>query len=151
MNEIIETPRLVTREQVMRLQGEMAKLPQVELPTDHFFTNGMYARRMMAKAGTVIVGKIHKADHFFIVASGVIEVTTDDGVKRLEAGAVICATPGTKRAGVAITDVVIINIHRSDERDLDALEIELIEPECDALFDARNELKSGGLLLEKQS
>jgi len=140
MTDLIE--KISTREAIVRLQAEMAKLPQVELPTDHYFTNGMYARRMMAKAGTVIVGKVHKAPHFFIVASGVIAVTTDDGVKHLNAGDILCATPGTKRAGVAITDVVIINVHHSNETDLDALEAELIEPDDTALFDARNELKT---------
>ena len=40
MNEIIQT----TREQVMRLQAEMSRLPQVELPTEHFFADGMYCR-----------------------------------------------------------------------------------------------------------
>lgn len=129
------------RERVQRLQAEMAKLPQVELPTDHFFAGGMYARRMFAPAGTVIVGKVHKAEHFFIVASGVIAVTTDDGIKELRAGDVLCAPPGTKRAGTAITDVVVINVHRSNETNLDALEAELIEPEVEALFDARNHLK----------
>lgn len=136
------TPKVhVSREQVLHLQAEMARMPQVELPTEHFFTNGMYARRMFAPAGTVIVGKAHKAEHFFIVASGVIAVTTDEGVRELRAGDVLCAKPGTKRAGVAITDVVVINVHRSNETDLDALEVELIEPEPEALFDARNQLK----------
>lgn len=139
---IEESSHLVSREQINRLQAEMAKMPQVELPTDHFFSNGMYARRMMAPAGTVIVGKAHKAAHFFIVASGVLAVTTDAGVQRVEAGEILCAQPGMKRVGVAITDVVVVNIHRSSETDLDALELELIEPEAEALFDARNKLKT---------
>jgi quercetin dioxygenase-like cupin family protein len=130
-----------SREQVLRLQSEMAKMPQIELPTDHFFSPGMYARRMKAPAGAVIVGKAHKAPHFFIVASGVIAVTTDAGVRRIEAGEILCAQPGTKRVGVAITDVVVINVHQTEETDLDLLELELIEPEEGALFDARNQLK----------
>lgn len=128
-------------DRVRRLQAEMAKMPQIELPTDHHFVAGMYARRMFAPAGTVIVGKVHKAEHFFIVAAGEIEITTDNGVKRLRAGDVLCAPPGTKRAGVAITDVIVINVHCSNETDLDALEAALIEPEDEALFDARNQLK----------
>lgn len=134
--------RAVTREQIVRLQSEMAKLPQVELPTEHFFAGGMYARRMFAPAGTAIVGKVHKSEHFFIVAAGEIAVTTDEGVKTLRAGDVLRASPGTKRAGVAITDVIVLNIHRTNETDLDALEAELIEPEEAALFDAHNKLKS---------
>ncbi len=120
----------------------MEKLPQIELPTDHFFANGMYARRMFAPAGTVIVGKIHKSEHFFIVAAGIIAVTTDSGTKELHAGDVLCVSPGAKRAGVAITDVVVFNIHRTDETNLDALEVELIEPEAECLFDARNKLRA---------
>ncbi len=132
---------IIARDKIERLQAEMSKFPQVELPTEHYFADGMYARRMFAPAGTVIVGKTHKREHFFIVASGEISVTTDTGVKTLHAGDVLRAMPGTKRAGVAITDVVVINIHRSAETNLDLLELELIEPEDDALFDARNQLK----------
>src|SRR4051812_12898423 len=115
MNELTLPPKAPSRDQVARLQAEMAQLPQVELPTDHFFSNGMYARRMAAPAGTVIVGKAHKAEHLFIVASGTIAVTTDVGVREVHAGEVICAKPGTKRVGMAITDVVVINVHRSNE------------------------------------
>ena len=41
MNEVLEKPM---RAHVEKLQSEMAKMPQVELPTQHFFADGMYCR-----------------------------------------------------------------------------------------------------------
>ena len=61
------TGQVPTRDQIERLQVEMVKMPQAELKTDHFFSPGMYCRRVFRPAGTLIVGKVHKAPHFFYV------------------------------------------------------------------------------------
>ena len=61
-----------TREQIDKLQAEMVKMPQAELQTEHFFSPGMYCRRVYRSAGTLIVGKVHKEPHFFMCAKGEI-------------------------------------------------------------------------------
>jgi hypothetical protein len=55
----------VSKEQIERLQTEMAALPQLELVTEHSFSPGMYLRKVYRPAGTLIVGKVHKEPHFF--------------------------------------------------------------------------------------
>jgi quercetin dioxygenase-like cupin family protein len=137
----LELPDHVSREQVDRLQAEMAAMPQAELVTEHQFSLGMYMRKLYRPAGTLIVGKVHKEPHFFLCAKGEIIAWTENGMKRLQAGDVIESKPGTKRVTLAVTDAIGITIHRTDKTDLDEIEAELIEPDVTALFDARNDLK----------
>jgi quercetin dioxygenase-like cupin family protein len=130
-----------TREQIDRLQAEMVKMPQAELETEHFFSPGMYCRRVYRPAGTLIVGKVHKEPHFFMCAKGEIIAWTEVGMRKLQAGDVIESKPGTKRVTLAVTDAIGITIHRTDKTDLDEIEAELIEPDDTALFDSSNKLK----------
>ena len=140
MNDL-ELPNYVSREQVERLQEQMAVMPQAELVTEHQFSPGMYMRKLYRPAGTLIVGKVHKEPHFFLCAKGEIIAWTENGMKRLQAGDVVESKPGTKRVTLAVTDAIGITIHRTDKTDLDEIEAELIEPDTTALFDAKNDIK----------
>lgn len=139
MTDLLIPPE-VTRAQVRRLQDEMAKLPQVELATEHFFADGMYCRVVARPAGTLIVGKVHRREHLYIVCSGTVKVASDAGVKEITGPCVMVSQPGTKRAVFAVTDATCLTVHRTDKHDLDEIEEELIEPEGGALFDAQNKL-----------
>lgn len=140
MNDL-DLPTQVSREQIDRLQAEMVKLPQAELVTEHFFSPGMYCRRVFRPAGTLIVGKVHKEPHFFLCAKGEIIAWTENGMKKLQAGDVVESKPGTKRVTLATQDSIGITIHKTDKTDLDEIEAELIEPDDLALFDSSNKLK----------
>ncbi len=140
MNDL-DLPNYVSREQVERLQEQMAVMPQAELVTEHQFSPGMYMRKLYRPAGTLIVGKVHKEPHFFLCAKGEIIAWTENGMKRLQAGDVVESKPGTKRVTLAVTDAIGITIHRTDKTDLDEIEAELIEPDTTALFDANNDIK----------
>lgn len=134
-----------SKESIERLAMAMRELPQIELETKHHFADGMYAREVFREAGTVIVGKVHKKEHFYIVASGCVDVTTDDGLRRIYGPAVIVSQPGTQRAVRAIEDSVCLTVHRTDKLDLSEIEEELVEPCSFALFNEQNKL------LENQS
>ena len=140
MSEIIEQ-FIPNREQINRLQAEMVKMPQADLKTDHYFSGGMYCRKVFRPAGTLIVGKIHKEDHIFLCASGQIMAWTESGMKTLNAGDIVESKAGTKRVTLALTDAIGITIHKTDEKDLEVIEKQLIEPDNLALFDYKNELK----------
>jgi quercetin dioxygenase-like cupin family protein len=101
----------------------------------------MYCRKVFRPAGTLIVGKVHKKDHFFLCAAGEIIAWTETGMRLLRAGDVVESKPGTKRVTLALTDAVGITVHQTDKTDLNDIEAELIEPEEAALFDAHNNLK----------
>ena len=128
------------RAQVTALQRAMSTMNQAVLTTEHYFADGMYCRFLPRPAGTLIVGKVHKREHFYIVCCGTIRVTTDEGVKDITGPQVIVSKPGTKRAVLALTDATCMTVHRTDRTDLDEIEEELIDPDADALFDSRNQL-----------
>lgn len=133
--------KVPSREQIDRLQAEMAKMPQAELETEHFFSPGMYLRRVYRPAGTLIVGKVHKKPHFFLCAKGEIIAWTETGMRKLQAGDVVESQPGTKRVTLAVTDSIGVTVHLTDKTDLDEIEQELVEPDDLALFDSSNKLK----------
>jgi quercetin dioxygenase-like cupin family protein len=137
--KIIETSS--SREQIDRLQSEMVKMPQVELATEHFFSPGMYCRKVTRPAGTLIVGKVHKAPHFFVCVKGEILAWSETGMRRMQAGDVIESQAGTKRVTLAVVDSIGMTIHKTDKTDLDEIEAELIEPDEIALFNSQNNLK----------
>lgn len=137
----IASPALM-REAVERLQGEVSKLPQYEPQTTHRFHAGMYCREVFRHAGVLIVGKVHKQEHFYVIASGTVCVTTDDGAKRLTGPMVIESKPGTKRAVYAETDAVCMTFHRTDATTVEAAEREMVEDDPNSMFSVGNRLKN---------
>lgn len=143
MSDIAELKEIVpTQKQIETLRREMIKHKQVELPTDHYFSDGMYCRRLFRPAGTLIVGKVHKKDHFFICAAGEIIAWTENGMKHLMPGDVVQSKPGTKRVTFAVTDAVGITVHKTDQTEIDKVEEELVEFDELSMFDPGNKLKS---------
>ena len=140
MNDILEKI-IPSKEQIEKLQAEMVKMPQAELQTEHYFSEGMYCRKLTRPAGTLIVGKIHKKSHFFLCAKGEIIAWTESGMRTLQPGDIIESKPGTKRVTYAISDAIGITVHKTDKTDLDEIEAELIELDETALFDSSNKLK----------
>lgn len=142
MNTLAELLDSPTREQLDALQRTMARLPQMDLPTRHYFADGMYCRELFRPAGCTIVGKVHKREHFYIVLAGEVTVTSEGKPpERIKAPRIIVSAPGTKRAVYAHEDSTCCTVHRTDSRDLEEIELELIEPDETALFDANNRLK----------
>lgn len=133
----------VKKATVWDLQREVSRLPQVELETSHYFADGMYCRYLPRPAGTLIVGKVHKKEHFYVICCGTVKITQGEGeAVEITGPKVVVSQPGTKRAVYAVTDAVCLTVHRTDETDLQKMELELIEPDVTALFDSRNNIKA---------
>lgn len=140
--DLVEAMRgAVTRQGVERLQAEVAKLSQYEPQTEHYFHAGMYCRKVYRDAGVLVVGKVHRKEHFYVIASGAVAVTTDEGVQTLAAGALVLSKPGTKRAVLSLTPAVCLTFHRTDATTVEEAEAELVEPDPGALFDAHNRVQ----------
>lgn len=126
---------------VEQLQAKMLELPQCEPPTRHIFHGGMYCRQVWRPAGCVIVGKVHKKEHFYMVVSGTVKVTTDNGVETITGPCLLCSKPGTKRAVFAETDALCMTFHRVDSNTVEAAENELVEPDTTSPFLSGNVFK----------
>lgn len=135
MNEV------ATLDQIKRLQEAASKLPQAELFTEHYFADGMYLRSLFRPADTLIIGKTHKREHFYLVLSGEVTIIGDGYRERVKAPHIFVSKPGTKRAVYAHEDSLCVTVHRTDSTDLEKIEAELVEPDDSALFDSRNQLK----------
>jgi hypothetical protein len=135
------------KDQLAHLQSELLKLPQYEPTTNHHFANGMYLRTVWSPAGSVIVGKVHKTEHFYAVISGRVRVTTEHGVREFNAtrdGPQILTCPiGTQRAVYVIEDAWRMNVHRNPDNitDIETLERELVEEDETCPFLPGNKLK----------
>ena len=99
-----------------------------EIPLDHQFIVGAYARGMKVKAGVLLVGKIHRRACFNFILSGRCVVWDEAGRKDIRAPLFFVSPPGTKRIIYAVEDLVWYNVHGTNLTDLDEIEAELIAP-----------------------
>lgn len=103
----------------------------------------MYCRSLFRLATTLIVGKVHKKEHFYIVACGTVMVTDGDNPAQTITGPhVIVSQPGTKRAVYALTDATCITVHRCEETDMAAIDRDLVDEDPYAMFLPGNEPKA---------
>ena len=144
--EVQAPTKVPTLEEINRLQKAITTMPQAKLETEHYFSGGMYCRKLSRPAGTLIVGKVHKKDHFFMCAQGEIIAWSEKGMVKLKAGDIIESKAGTKRVTLALSDAIGITFHKTDETDLDKIEAELIEPDELALYDSSNKLKDSEII-----
>lgn len=135
-------PDVPMRARVERLQQELAKLPQYEPETKHYFHGGMYCREVYRNAGVMIVGRVHRKEHFYLIVSGTVVVTTDDGVQRLTGPHLIPSKAGTKRAVYSETPTVCMTFHVCEARNVEDAERELVEDDPTSMFAPGNVLKS---------
>ena len=117
---------LAVVDDICRLEEEMKKLPQLEIPVNHYFANGFYAREMLMPAGSAVVGKIHKSEHLCIISAGSVEVVSGEKSEFISAPYTYVSQPGAKRAIYAFEDTVWTTVHMNDETDVEKLEQELV-------------------------
>jgi hypothetical protein len=122
---------------IWKLQEAMSQLPQATLKTEHFFADGMYLRWLFRPKGTLIIGKVHKKEHFYLVIHGCVQIEKEV----YAAPHLIISKPGTKRAVLALEDSVCITVHRTQETDLEKIEQELVEPDSTSAYLPGNILK----------
>lgn len=126
----IDTERL--RDDIKRLADKLATCPpesQVELEVMHHFSDGIYCRTVLMKAGDMVVGKIHKKEHVVVISSGhALVVSEEFGPKEIIAPAIFTSPPGARRALLILSDMVWTTVHKNstNTQDLAKLEDELI-------------------------
>lgn len=135
-------PVVSMRQRVERVQEELTKLPQYEPKTTHRFHAGMYCREVWREAGVMVVGKVHKKEHFYLIVSGTVCISDGLGEpQRFTGPHMIQSEPGTKRAVYAETDVLCMTFHRTDATTVEAAEAELVEEDPAAMYGAGNQVK----------
>lgn len=120
----------------------MSGAPQLALQTEHYFADGMYCRTLFRPKGALIVGKIHKQEHFYIVVFGDVTVTCAGMRERVQGFKVFTSRPGTKRAVYAHEDSLCLTVHRTNETDIEKLDEILVEEDPTAMYLPGNLVKT---------
>ena len=119
-----------------QLEVEIAKLPEVALHVEHLFAHKTYARVLHIPAGTVLTGKEHRHATINILLKGRIRISaTNEEPRDMEAPAIFVSQPGCRRAGLAIEDTIWVNVHGTEETDLEKIEAEHIVPHVNPMLD----------------
>lgn len=116
----------LVRSKVNRLEETMLALHQIEIPLQHFFCEGVYARKMTMPKDAVVTGKIHLHSQINILSKGHVTAVTDKGVVEMFAGDHIVCPEGSKRAFYAHEESVWTVILRCDETDIEKIEQEFV-------------------------
>lgn len=123
MNEL----QKIRREAIFKLQDCLqADFVPLDPEIKHHFAKGVYAREMFLPKGGLVVGKIHRYDHFSIIKQGEAMVADEDGSWIAKAPDFFKSKAGVKRVIGAIEDLVWITIHVTNETDLTRIEQEVI-------------------------
>ena len=120
-----------TREKIQKLQEAMLPMQSEQPEPRHFFAPGMYLRELVVPAGMLMVGKIHKHEHFLLVLKGRAEVISEFGRMVVEAGHISISPAGVKRVVLALEDTQFVTVHvnKDDSQDLAVIEAEHIDAE----------------------
>ena len=138
----IDQPLGLMQQKVEALQSELAKLPQYQPETKHYFHGGMYCREVFRHAGVLVVGAVHKKEHFYLIVSGTVAITDREGnVQEVTGPHLFQSKPGTKRAVYAVTDALCMTFHAIDATTVEAAEAELVELEPSSMFAPGNLIK----------
>lgn len=132
---------LPSREKIVALQESMKEIQCEQPEPHHFFAPGMYARELTVPAGMLIVGKIHRHEHFLFVLSGRAEVISEFGRFTVEAGHISVSPAGVKRIVLSMEDTKFVTVHlnKDDSQDLEVIEREHIQPEDADMIAAEKE------------
>lgn len=121
MNELVSLDNLTTRDKIFAAEAFMKEQPQVSIPVQHYFSQGVYAREITIPAGVVLTGEIHKFTQLNILSKGRMQVYTEEGIREVEAPFTVVSPPGTKRIAHTLTECVWTTIHGTEETDMEII------------------------------
>lgn len=109
-------------EKAKAAEGRFEADPGVE----HFFSDGMYAKRMTIPKGFAAYSHKHAYSHLSILAKGRARVSTDAGSQVYEQGSCIEIKAGVSHEIQALEDVTWFCIHATNETDVERIDQVLI-------------------------
>jgi hypothetical protein len=90
----------------------------------------------------LVVGAVHKKEHFYLIVSGTVAITDGEGnVQEVTGPHLFQSKPGTKRAVYAVTDALCMTFHAIEVTTVEEAEAELVEAEFDSMYSLGNQVK----------
>ncbi len=112
---------------IQKAEEDWLKLPQVDCPLVHLFSDNAYFRLICMAAGSYIIGHKHRTKHFNVVLQGRATVMMDGEVHEIVAPAIFESQPGVRKVLYIHEDTIWGTLHVTPETDLAKLENLLIE------------------------
>ena len=124
---------------IFAMQDLIGDAPAVPMPVRQHFGPHVHIREIFMPAGTLVVGKMHRTEHFNILTQGAVRlINPDDTISEVRAGDVFISKPGVKKVLYIVEDTRWLTVHPTDTLDTKELEAELIVPEEEIRDDKGN-------------
>ena len=94
----------------------------VDLHVEHYFTDGMYARKMTIPKNAQVPTHRHVYDHFSVLSSGKVMVTVDDVSKIYSAPAIITIKKNQRHTIRTFEESVWICMHATRETEISKID-----------------------------
>jgi hypothetical protein len=129
--DLMELGHFPSREQLRGLAKELRKVEDTKLQPYHWFAGNVYLRELEIPEDVVCVGKIHKHEHFVILAEGACRINTDEGMQDIVAPHIWISKSGDQRALYTYENCTFLTIHANPEdiRDMETLEKQIVDHE----------------------
>lgn len=127
----------------------VANFPRAEFPVENHFVPGLYRRTTTLPAGTAMVSMEHKTEHFFVILSGEVRVSSGNEGSVTYIGPCMGVTkPGTRRILHAVTETIWATFHVTEETDVAKIAEQILEPHVNPLIPekSKNQWKGGPCL-----
>lgn len=106
---------------VRELEKYILECPQTEIPTQHIFHAGLYARTIKIPAGVVLTGALIKIATFLVISGHCIIYVGEESFER-KGYYPFAASANRKQAFVAIEDTYLTMVFPTDTKTVDEAE-----------------------------
>ena len=122
------------------------KMQASECSLIHRFAEGCYIREILMPASSIVIGKVHKTNHFNIILEGSVTVITKYGINQYTAPSTFISLAGVQKVVVMHTECRWQTVHATTETDIPTIENMLVENDYDKL-EAEQLMKMAGAIL----
>lgn len=135
-----------TGDLISSIEEKCKKFEQVKCEIEHIFSDGIYSRIMKVPAGTFVIGKRHRFKTLNIMTKGKAIIHTGDNnkAKEISAPCTFVSEPLSRKMAFFIEDSEWMNVHPTEETDVDRIEELFIMPEEEYLLSVKGGVKCLG-------
>lgn len=135
-----EAMQTKAQQELTSLSTKLSHLPQIDCPLIHEFVPHMYIRTISMPKDSLIVSKIHKTEHPYVITKGKVSVWIDGvGVKTFTAPHRGITKAGTRRILYVHEECEWSTFHVTEKKDLAEIEKDVIfNPEQDSFINVED-------------
>lgn len=111
-------------EHLEKFEEFLFSLDQLDVPTFHYFDDGIYIREIHAKADTVLIGHMHTRSCLNIMSKGKVLTIVNGEVAEFKANCTVRSGALTRKASIVVEDMVWSTIHANPDNETDIAKLE---------------------------